>query len=83
LNEVLAMGLPAVGTPLPALLRHSGSIEIAQDACSFADAVHRVVAGSRTTGARRAVPNLPTWDSIAARIVDLSRMGGQVECQSG
>lgn len=88
LNEIFAMGLPAVGTPLPALLRHSDSIEIAHDARSFANAVHRVVIGSAGTAlgpprARRAMPNLPTWDSIAARIVDLSQVGGRPQCQSG
>jgi hypothetical protein len=88
LNEIFAMGLPAVGTPLPALLRHSDWIEIAQDARSFADAVHRLVAGSvgnalSTPRERRTMPNMPTWDSIAARIVDLSQVSGRLECESG
>jgi glycosyltransferase involved in cell wall biosynthesis len=78
LNEILAMGLNAIGTPLPALTRHPGSVEVAEGAESFAAAIRKVVALSglndlATREARRAAVSLTSWESIVDRIDQLSR----------
>jgi glycosyltransferase involved in cell wall biosynthesis len=78
LNEILAMGIPAVGTPMPSLNHHSSLVEIAQGPEAFADALHKALAAlpigdieGRET--RRAAARLQTWDSIADRIDRISR----------
>jgi glycosyltransferase involved in cell wall biosynthesis len=76
LNEILAMGLPAVGTPLPSLLQRAEAIDIASDAKSFAEAIHKLiearpsdVLAERTR--RRAAFDHRDWASLAQTIVDL------------
>jgi glycosyltransferase involved in cell wall biosynthesis len=78
LNEILAMGLNAIGTPLPAFTRHPGSVEVAEGAVSFAAAIRKVIALSglndlATREARRAAISLNSWESIVDRIDQLSR----------
>jgi hypothetical protein len=78
LNEILAMGLSAVATPLPAVTRHSEFIKIADNPTSFADSLWQVLAVSgdndtKFRQARRAGLCLSSWGSIADRIDQLSQ----------
>ncbi len=83
LNEILAMGIPAVGTPLPSLDRRSEFVEIAQGPEAFACALRKALATLPTGDierreARRAAANLQTWDAIADRIDRTSRDIGDI-----
>jgi glycosyltransferase involved in cell wall biosynthesis len=78
LNEILAMGIPAIGTRIPAFSRHSDSIRIAETPEDFADALWRVLATSdgndtNRRQARRATVSLNSWESIADSIDHMSK----------
>jgi glycosyltransferase involved in cell wall biosynthesis len=78
LNEILATGLNAIGTPLPAFAQHPGSVVVAEGAESFAAALQKVIASSglndlATREARRAAVSLNSWESIVDKIDQLSR----------
>jgi glycosyltransferase involved in cell wall biosynthesis len=78
LNEILAMGLRAVGTSIPALEQHPGTVEIADGPEAFATALHRLLTEEAGTDAkmrefRRATLNLRTWESVADQIEGILR----------
>jgi glycosyltransferase involved in cell wall biosynthesis len=78
LNEILAMGIPAVGTAIPSLGRHSEFVYIADGPEGFASALQRALAtlspgDIEKREARRTAANLQTWDSIVDRIDRASR----------
>lgn len=76
LNEILATGIPAIGTPIPAFTRHSEFIRIAETPARFADALWEVLAignDTKSRQARRAVVSLNNWESIADSIDHLSK----------
>jgi glycosyltransferase involved in cell wall biosynthesis len=77
LNEILAMGIPAVGTPLPAFATYPDLIKVASDAESFARALDLALeaGGVEDTATRasrsRKVP-LSGWEAIGNQIVELA-----------
>ncbi len=78
LNEILAMGLPAVGTPIPSLNKRSAFVEVAETPEAFARALNKTLSTLPASNvewrkARRAAANLQTWDSIVNRIDGISR----------
>ena len=80
LNEILATGLLAVGTPLPALRHWPGYVEVAESSADFAAAINRALITGDSQEAmcsgRRAQVGMSSWDAIADRLLSLSRAIG-------
>ena len=70
LNEILATGLGAVGTPLPAFRSRPGLVRIAENAEAFARSIQETLSESPATASEiEAVrATLPSWESIAGKI---------------
>jgi len=76
LNEVLATGLPAIGTRLPAFERRAGLVTIADDAEQFAAAIAASLALGRPDAAAVAAirAGLPSWAAMAETISALVKV---------
>lgn len=72
LNEIIATGLPAVGTALPAFTRRAGEIDVAEGPEAFAAALCRILASPDAGRGGRRGQGMTTWDAIAERIIGLS-----------
>jgi hypothetical protein len=75
LNEIVATGLAAVGTPIPAL-RERRDIIVANGATDFADALKRALAArtARPAAAPDSIPAKPapdSWNIIADRVISI------------